>query len=269
MKTVLRIEARYEGSTLEQEFALYRALEIVEVRVTVDWRERRKLLKLRFPVNVEASTATFEIPYGTIERPASGDEEPAQAWVDVSGTGPGSGGRCGVSILNDGKYSFDMAGSDIGLTVLRSPIYAHHDPYAPEPGERVAYVDQGIQRFTYVIVPHAGDWREADVVRRAAELNQRPVGLFEGFHDGPLAQHGSYCSVEPSNVVVTVLKRAEEGDDLVLRCYETAKRTTEATVVLPAFERVIRAGLGPAEIKTFRIPRDPAATVRETDLIES
>ena len=46
---------------------------------------RSELLKLRFPTALTTDHATFEVPYGHIERPAAGDEEPAQAWVDVSG----------------------------------------------------------------------------------------------------------------------------------------------------------------------------------------
>ena len=74
----------------------------------MDWHEQHKLLKLRFPVNLNHMRATYEIPYGQIERAANGEEEPGQSWVDLSGTPRDSGVMYGVSLLNDGKYSYDV-----------------------------------------------------------------------------------------------------------------------------------------------------------------
>ena len=51
----------------------------------MDWHEQFKLLKLRFPLNLEQAAVTYEIPYGSIVRPADGDEQPGQSWLDVSG----------------------------------------------------------------------------------------------------------------------------------------------------------------------------------------
>ena len=92
----------------------------------------------------------------------------------------------GLSLLNDGKYSFSVADRDMRMTVLRSPIYAHHDPTVPEPDEPYSFIDQGIQRFSYALLPHAGGWAQAGTVRRAAELNCRPIALAETYHAGTL-----------------------------------------------------------------------------------
>jgi hypothetical protein len=67
-----------------------------------------------------------------------------QGWIDLSGISPQTGESYGLSILNDGKYGYDVKNEEIGLTVLRSPIYAHHDPFVPQPDESYAFVDQGI-----------------------------------------------------------------------------------------------------------------------------
>lgn len=106
--------------------------------------------------------------------------------------------------------------------MLRSPIYAHHDPYVPEPDRDYSFIDQGMQRFTYVLLPHAGDWARGGAVRRAAELNQPAIAMIETYHGGPLAQSVSHLEVERDNVVVSAVKRAEDGKDLIVRCYETA-----------------------------------------------
>ena len=123
---------------LAQEFTLYRGLDVIEVRVTVDWHEQFKALALSFPVDLRFFKATYEIPYGQIERPADGEEEPGQSWIDLSGEARAAGVPYGLSLLNDGKYSFSVTDRDMRMTVLRSPIYAHHDPTVPEPESRTA-----------------------------------------------------------------------------------------------------------------------------------
>jgi alpha-mannosidase len=268
VKATLRVTSEYNRSTLVQEFSLYHGLDGIAVRVSVDWHEQHKMLKLRFPVNVTQGQATYEIPYGHIQRPANGEEEPGQSWIDLSGISPETGQVMGISLLNDGKYSFDVTGSNLGLTVLRSPIYAHHHPAMPEPGKRYAYIDQGEQVFNYILLPHRGSWAEAGAVRRAAELNQPPVVLATTFHAGPLPSSASFAAVEPENVVISVIKQAEDGQDLIVRVYETAGRATAARIHLAAWGRDFEAQFGACEIKTWRIPQQADKPVVETNMIE-
>ncbi len=268
VKATVRVTSAYGSSTLMQDFTMFDQLDLIDVHVTVDWREQFKMLKLRFPVNQVFLRSTYEIPYGHIERPATGDEEPGQSWLDVSGTARETGIIYGLSVLNDGKYSFDVNVHDIGLTVLRSPIYAHHIPAAPEPGRLYTFIDQGIQRFTYILLPHVGSWEQAGTVRRAAELNQPPVVLLGACHDGNLPQRDTYLTAQPDHIVVSVVKQAEEGDDLIIRCYEASRVAANAELRLPKWDRVIKAQFGPCEIKTFRVPADASLPVVETNLLE-
>lgn len=269
VKSVMRVISTYGASRLVQEFAIYRDLDQIDVHITVDWHEQFKMLKLRFPLNLHLAKATFEIPYGHIQRAASGAEEPYQAWLDVTGATRDSNRLYGLSILNDGKYSADVNGADIGFTVLRSPIYAHHTPLPVDENKWYAFIDQGMQKFNYALLPHDASWESADTVRRAAELNQRPITLIETFHpNGRLPQSDSFIGVEPDTIVVSVVKRAEDNDDLIVRAYETSKHATHATICLPKFKRVIEANFAPCEIKTFRVPRAPDQPIVETDLIE-
>lgn len=268
VKSVIRVVSEYGASRLVQDFSMYRDLDTIEVEATIDWHEHFKMLKLRFPVSVHFMRATYEIPYGHIERFANGEEEPGLSWVDLSGTSRDTGELYGLSILNDNKYSFDVDIRNIGMAVIRSPIYAHHDPARPEPDGHYTFIDQGVQRFRYVLLPHVGGWDEAGTVRRAAELNTPPTALLATFHEGPLPQRNSYLSVDKSNIVASVLKKAEDGDDLILRLFETSKNRTTATICLPLVNRTIEADFGPCEIKTLHIPLDPAEPVVETNLLE-
>jgi alpha-mannosidase len=264
VRAVLRVESSFGGSTLVEEIVLGAGSRFIEVRATLDWHEHLRLLKLRFPTSIDTAVATSAVPYGHVERATDGDEQPMQAWVDISA------GSAGLSILNDSKHGHDVRGGEVGLTVARSPVYAWHDPRVlDDPEGRYEYLDQGRQDFTYRLVPHAGDWRAAGTVRLAAELNQPPFALIEASHSGDLPAHAAYASDGGGAVVATVLKLGEDGDGaLVVRAHETAGRPAPATIELPLVERRIDAEFGAHEIKTFRVPRDPETPVAETSLLE-
>jgi alpha-mannosidase len=258
VRATVRVQSAWGASTLTQDVTLYRDLDAVFVNATVDWRERRKMLKLRFPTALTEPRVTAGIPFGFVERPADGVEHVAQDWLDVSGS------EGGLALLTPTKGSYDARGGDLGLTVLRSPIYAHHDPYEPKEDEDYDYTDQGIQRFRYALVPHAGDPNAASVTRRAAAFARPPIALVTSRHPGTLPRSSSHASVEPPNVVITTLKNAEDGDGFIARARETTGRRTEAGFRLLGCR--FEAAFGPFEIKTFRLTADGGAT--ETDLLE-
>jgi alpha-mannosidase len=267
LRATIRAETvrRSDGSRLTHEYTVHRDHDLIEVRTAVDWRGHYEILKLRFPVAVAEPVATWETSYGHIERAVDGAERPGQRWADVSGRST-DGARAGVSILNDGKYSSDVLGAEIGLTVLRSPIFAWHDPFVPEPEGVYPFTDQGIQEFRYAILAHDGDWREAGTVRRAAELNMEPMVVLETAHDGPMPPSASFAGCSAPGVALAVMKRAEMGDALVLRAHETWGRPAEARIELPRWGIGFDASFGPSELKTYRIEADGRVT--ETDLLE-
>jgi alpha-mannosidase len=170
--------------------------------------------------------------------------------------------------MTDAKHSFDVRGCELGVTVVRSPIYAHHDPRVPADDELFSFQDQGIHRFVCRLVPHAGSRFDIDTVRLATELDQPPTVLVESAHSGSLPLHDSFLRIDAANVVLSALKDAEDGDALVIRCHESLGLATRATIELPRWKRRIEASFGPWELKTFRVPDAAHEAVAEIDLLE-
>ena len=260
----LRVTSRYNASVLQQDFMLYRDRPDIEVWVKLDWREKHKLLKLSFPVNVEEPEAVYEIPYGFIRRPVNGEEEPGQQWVDVTGCLPETKIRYGLALLNDSKYSFSVKGSDMRMTAVRSPIFADH--YGVR-DDMVEYMDQGVQEFRYALVPHAGEWMGSDIVKKAYALNMPLIHVLETYHEGVLPQTLEGIRLSAGNIIAAALKRAEDEDGYILRCYETEGRAVSTDIELPMLGRRWTAQFGGCEIKTFYLP-DDEGDVREVNLIE-
>jgi len=270
LRAKIRVISRYNQSTLQQDFILYNDRPEVDVRVKLDWREKHKLLKLSFPVNVESPQAVYEIPFGFLQRPVCGTEEHGHQWLDVSGQvcrqvcGP-ENMDYGLALLNDSKYSFDVKDHDLRMTVVRSPIFA--DALGNR-DDLCEYMDQGTQEFKYCLAPHIGSWQSAGIVKKANELNVAPVQLIETYHKGTLPLKLSGVKISAENIVMTAFKKAEDDDGYILRCYETRGLAAKATIELPLLHRRFEADFGKCEIKTFRISADPEKPVVENNFVE-
>ena len=267
VRSILRVDSSFGDSRLIQDHIVSASGRTVEIRVILDWREKAKLLKLRYATPLTDVAATYEIPYGALRRPADGAEEPGQRWVDASGSLAGFDGVAGLAVLDDAKYGFDIDGGEIGVTAVRSPIYAHHEPMTPVEGVRYQYQDQAVQRFSLALLPHLGTWADAGVSRAAIELNRRPTTLLEAPHPGRLPMTATFAEVRPEHVTLGALKVAEVGDSVVLRLVETAGRPARAVVELPVWDRRLEVDIGPFEIRTFLVPAGGGDPV-ETDLLE-
>ncbi|MCL5997062.1 MAG: alpha-mannosidase, partial [Chloroflexi bacterium] len=166
------------------------------------------------------------------------------------------------------KYGFDVLGADMRMSILRSPIYAYHDPYKPESGRAYVYQDQGVQTVTYQLVPHRGQWQNATIPRRAWELNVKPLWVNEYAHEGKLPASASFLDAEPANILLAVCKQAEDAQALIVRGYETSGQPAHATIRMPYLGITWQADFGAHEIKSWQITPGAEAPVAEVDLLE-
>lgn len=255
------------GSTIRQRISLYRSLPRMDFETEVDWHEKQTLLKVAFPVTVNALRATYDIQFGHIERPTywntSWDwarfEVCGHKWADLSE------GNYGVSLLSDSKYGWDIRGNVMRLTLLKSAI--HPDPMA----------DEGRHFFTYSLYPHEGDWRQAGTVQRAYELNIPVLFAAGGSASGAPALPKSFSFAQPSaeNLIIETVKKAEDDDSIIVRLYEAYNQRGEGSILFgrPVREAksvnlmedspdgpdpevagdTIRFAYTPFEIKTFKV----------------
>ena len=265
VRQVVRVCSQWGDSTITLDTVLYAGSKQVYLDLSVDWREQLTMLKLSFPLALDNPQSTASIPSGSIQRDDDGGEEPCQAWVDLSGTINGQ--PYGLGVLNDGKYAYDALGGELRVSLLRSPPYAFHMPRQIEPGVVYHYTDQGEQAVRLALVPHAGTWVAGDLVRRAESLNAPPIAREVDAHPGPWPASASLAGCSPANVVLTAIKLAEEGDDLILRGYETAGQETEAEIALGLTGARFGVTWKPHEIKTLRW-RPGAPGLVEVNILE-
>ncbi len=260
LRSVLAATFKIGKSAASQTITLAAGSKRLDFKTHVDWQESHRLLRVAFPLDVHADEASFEIQYGTVRRATHDNTKWQYAQFESCGHrfADLSDPDFGVALLNDSKYGYRAKGGELSLSLLRAPT--HPDPAA----------DKGEHDFTYALLPHAGALAATDAVHKAAaELNQ---GLlrFDGY--AATAKSQLPVSLAGDGVELAVLKRADDGNGLVVRLVERRGRRARTTL---RFGRVAKAtpclatetadvgaaveadsldlSFGPFEIKTIRV----------------
>ena len=215
------IRRRFLHSTLEQTVTIYRDRPGIDFSLSADWYEHHIFLKTAFPVDILSDKATYEIQCGAVERPAHQNtswdaakfEVCAQKWADYAEAG------YGVALLNDNKYGYAIHDGVMRLSLLKCGTY-------PNP-----QADQGEHHTRYCLLPHAGDWREADIPGLAYAYNC-PLETAIAAGGGTLPAVFSAVSASQKNILVTTVKESCDGEDMILRAYESQGKRTEVSLRL-------------------------------------
>ncbi|MDD7219240.1 MAG: glycoside hydrolase family 38 C-terminal domain-containing protein, partial [Clostridia bacterium] len=211
----IRVIHPYGESQIVQYLYFYPDQYRFDIRNEVDWQEDHVLLRGYFPVDIHTNEATYEIQYGNVKRATHDNtswdmakfEVCAHKWLDVSED------DYGISVLNDCKYGYSVRDSVIGLTMLKSP---------DDPNPKA---DRGHHSFSYSFCPHSGDFRSADTVSRAYAFNNPCLAVMKQKEAVNSSESVfSFVSVNVPGVVIETVKKAEDSDSLIIRCYECFNR---------------------------------------------
>lgn len=261
----LKLVWSFYDSTITQFMTLYADSPRIDFKTEVDWQEKQTLLKVAFPVNIRSTKATYDIQFGNIERPTHWNtswdyarfETVGHKWADLSE------GNYGVSLLNDCKYGYDIKDHVMRLTLIKSSI-------APD-----ETADRGEHRFTYSLLPHEGDWKQANVAPIAYELNSSLLSKeVKANKKGRLAPQYEFATVDADHVMIETVKKSEKDEAFIIRLYEYKQSRNQKVTI--SFEQTITEALecnlieendqdvfyqtkqitfsiAPYEIKTFKV----------------
>lgn len=207
----------FRRSEIVQEVRIYSDSRRIDFKTTIRMKDRELLVKAWFDFDINTDKAVSDVPFGVIERPTTKNtswekakyEVVIQKWVDLSEH------NYGVALLNNGKYGVSLEDSSIGLSLTRTPMF-------PDPSTDLEEVT-----FVYSVYPHMGDWKEADVLRKAYELNV-PLRVVEG-----KSGERSFLKIDSRNIMLEALKVSEDGEDIILRLYEFYNARGKSHISLP------------------------------------
>ena len=233
----------------------------LEFTTTVDNRVRDHRLRVHFPTPQPPTTVRAEGHFAVVRR----TPRPVWngAWVepphDTNHT-LGAVATGGLALYATGLPEYEVTEDGaLALTLLRcvgwlsrgdlSTRRGHAGPELPVPGAQC----EGLHRFEYAL--EVGEPPDAELLRRSQD--QR----FDFVQSGPGADLKAPIAVE-GDVVVAALKRAEDGDGLVVRAFNPGDEAV-ALRVPGAVQRCrldeaplgrVPAAIGPGQIVTLRLP---------------
>jgi len=254
------------GSTLEKYTIMRADTAMIEYYVIVDWKEDHKFLKIEFPVDVLTREATYEIQFGHLKRPnhintsweMAKFEVCGHKWADVSQTDRG------VTFITDSKYGWHVRDNIVKMSLLKA---------AKNPDENA---DMHKHFIYFAVLPHEGSFQEADIIRRAYELNVL------GSNNIPLLGTSLAGTELPNNyarsgnraVVISALKVAHDDPrKVIVRAYEAHGGAATTTITIgfaitkvertdglevaseeiPSSNNSFTATFRPFEIRTFAV----------------
>lgn len=269
LRKTLRLTKTHGDSRFTQYIRLHEGAlaDRIDFYNEVDWLSTNSLLKAEFPLALDNEKATYDLGIGAVQRgnnTITAYEVYAQQWADLTD----SSDSYGVTVMNDCKYGWDKPDNNtLRLTLLHTPQtkggYTYQDRQ-----------DFGHHTFTYSLRPHAGALAKAETCGEAEKLNQRVKPFVTSKHAGDLGREFSLASVDNGNVAIKALKKAESGDEYVVRVYETGgkeaqkARITFASDIASASEadgtekaigkadfsgNTLALTLAPNSVKTFRV----------------
>ncbi|KPJ62154.1 hypothetical protein AMK68_05270 [candidate division KD3-62 bacterium DG_56] len=203
--------------------------------LTKEERLEREAAYLAFPFAVGRPQFDCEIT-DAIMRPEA-DQLPLscrdfysiQHWVRLSGDGPSIlWATVEAPLIEFGDITTERWADRISID--RSHLYVYlmnnhwRTNYKPSQG--------GEFRFRFALTSRRRPFSNTEAVQFGWEVNS-PLMSVKGTNSragqaGPRADTASFCAVEPSNVIVTCLKRATDGDGLIARLWEVEGRTGTA-----------------------------------------
>lgn len=263
VRMVVEFECGFLDSTVTQQVCLYHQIPRIDFRTKADWKTHHVILKTHFPVDVNTTRASYEIQFGNVERETTNNyswdtakfEACGHKWADLSEN------SSGISLLNDCKYGYGIKKGEMSLTLIKSGTYPNED------------ADIGEHEFTYSIYPHAGRWQEAKTVEMAYNLNVPMLAKRTGRQEGCGGEYESFLKCSQESCFVEVIKKAEDGNGVIVRMYENKNNRVRAQIqtaypiahvyecnLLEENEEELTAGKNcfetvfkPYEIKTFRL----------------
>lgn len=234
----------------------------VDIRTIIENKAEDHLLEVIFPTGMNASSYFVEAPFDVVERPVAipemrpdekmlpGQEvydpfRPQRTFLCVESDGKG------LAVLNKGCTNYRMrdkgdAGVEIALTLIRAVGWLSREDLHSRIGNAGPNIRTpeaqclGRRIFEYALVPYSGTFHDSKVQQLAHEFNAPPVGAQTSIHDGDLPHHMSFLKVVPDDLIITAIKQSEEGQRMVIRCYNPSNKTCTADILTFRQARSVR-----------------------------
>ena len=258
--------------------SLRRGVKRIDFETNFDNKAKDHRLQVLFPAPFETAYSHAESAFDVVTRPVvvppfSRDDyiedpmpqHPQKTFVNLTD----KDSRGGLTLINVGLPEYEalppvtlpdgtQSGTTLALTLLRCVGWLSRDdlktrrnhagPAIETPGAQML----GEWVFRYSLMPHAGGWLNAGAQMQAHAANHPLRGFAADLHAGALAAQASMVEVSPRGIVLSTIKRSEDGAALIVRLWNPSNET------------------GQVRVRFYRPPTDlRLVNLAETDTLES
>jgi alpha-mannosidase len=281
VRTVLRLDVRVADIPIVQRYILYRDAKRVDLENTVEWRRPRFLrLQQLFPYTEREAKIFYGVPFAAQDadgvlpnsEPDKPDEITRESWLasrqilDWIWVGTDV---WGLTIAADHQL-IKLSPGVIRAEMLRGSRFASVKVVRGEEVTSLFYPPPGSYHFRFSLTSGKGDWRSARSYQAGMSFNSPllAVSVVDEVSSKSLPPVHSFAALDRDNLVLSALKKAEQGDTLVLRFFEIQGERTETAVQLLGQERPVQevnlleegdgpersaVSVSPYEIKTVKV----------------
>jgi alpha-mannosidase len=261
---------RHKSVDICKRVIVYNTIPRIDFVTTLNLEQSHVRIRLKFDTDMVAPMYTRQTQFGVLELPQArtleeGVKMPSLTWITAE-----EGDR-GLAFMTHGVPINEIKGGEIYLTLLRSVSVLSADgvsgPLVPTPGA----MELGEHYYSYSVIPYTGDWKKAGIHRRGSEFSQALLAL--QVDTEPHHKEYQGFSLEPDNLIISALKKAEQGNAVILRFFETIGEGCQAVLRVPSHIRAatvvnlleegeselaihngkLRMEVGPFEIVTLKL----------------
>ncbi len=270
IRATVQIKGRILNSARNQEISLYATLPRIDLKTTLNWNGQKEIqVNATFPFKIENPRLTYEVPFGEVEygkeSPSAKASHPTvratNNWIDLSNDKMGitfatevtpfdvkdrldprfHDARTIKGEIEESSFSMSFGGEyrTFKRIALEDPLLLETD-FVIQPillrsvfscGDSELYFTQeGEHAYRFAIRTHEGTLVSYEAARFGWEHNTPLMVLRGQSTTGNLPDSQTFLEVSAPNVLVSILKKAEDGKDVTLRCYETDGKDTDVTV---------------------------------------
>jgi len=219
----------------------------LDVRTSIDNRARNHRMRLLFPTGLETDTMVADNPFDVIERriprddahPLKGIEQMDYTFLSMIALGDG---RAGFGFLGCGLKEYEVL--DDARRTLCVTLFRGCETWLCTTACWDRLPDEGLQSlgpldFHYRLMPHAGTWVEAGLMREAEKLNLPLIPCQSGADPAgagrnPLGPRHGFLDLDNTAVVLSGFKKAVDSEVLILRVFNPTDTAVEARIT-PGF----------------------------------
>lgn len=249
---------RFVPVTMVNNVSLKKNAEWVDITTSIVNTARDHYLQVVFPPQIEADHVDVQgqfdvirrsvhLPHDPSFREEPQTEQPMNSFLDISD------GKTGLAILNEGLKAYEATDAkmpELRLTLIRAfPLklcattewtdYSRIDKSSQCLGKNV---------FHYAILPHRGDWEQAELWKQAEKFTLPLLAAQTApTKHGTEPMQGVFLETDPDCVSVSSVKPSENGSGWVVRLFNPLSKTLSVKLRLNGGKKASLAEMSPVE----------------------